>query len=163
MSRMVQECAGLGGDGVVAVQLTITPFPAGGLEFQAIGTAVRADGNVHPKQPFPSDLSGQDFAQADHCGLGAGGAGARHRGAIRHDDYRHPDPRRVLVEPGDAAASPSWSRKRGTWHGNGCAPTCGRHGGAGVVVQETTMLRSASDPAARPTATTSTTTSPRRP
>ena len=44
ISRMTAECEALGGHGVVGVRLTIGPFPAGGLEFKAIGTAIRAPG-----------------------------------------------------------------------------------------------------------------------
>src|SRR6185312_16319861 len=73
IERMSTECEELGGHGVVGVQLTIGAFPAGGLEFKAIGTAVRAPG-VPPMagwehdrsgrpRPFTSDLSGQDFAK----------------------------------------------------------------------------------------------------
>jgi len=68
----------LGGHGVVGVRLTIGAFPAGGLEFKAIGTAIRAPG-VGPvstwphrgsrrKRPFTSDLSGQDFAKLIRAG-----------------------------------------------------------------------------------------------
>lgn len=63
IDRMSKECAELGGHGVVGVSLTIGPFPAGGLEFKAIGTAVRAPGGVTLERPFTSDLSGQDFAK----------------------------------------------------------------------------------------------------
>jgi len=63
ISRMVAECAALGGHGVVGVSLTIGSFPTGGLEFKAIGTAVRAPGAPPLRQPFTSDLSGQDFAK----------------------------------------------------------------------------------------------------
>jgi uncharacterized protein YbjQ (UPF0145 family) len=88
MERMRQECAGLGGDGVVAVRLVVEPFPAGGLEFQAIGTAVRADGDVRPPRPFLSDLSGQEFALLIRsgwvpCALVLGIAVG-----VRHDDWR---------------------------------------------------------------------------
>ena len=38
-------------------------FPAGGLEFKAIGTAVRAPAAMPARRPFTSDLSGQDFAK----------------------------------------------------------------------------------------------------
>src|SRR5580658_5310731 len=75
IGRMVAECTELGGHGVVGDQLTIGGFPAGGLEFKAIGTAIRAP-DVPPvsywhggprgpgtRQPFTSDLSGQDFAK----------------------------------------------------------------------------------------------------
>src|SRR5579864_7750096 len=44
LDRMTTECAELGGHGVVGVRLTIGGFPAGGLEFKAIGTAIRAPG-----------------------------------------------------------------------------------------------------------------------
>ena len=46
INRMVAECAELGGHGIVGVSLTIGSFPAGGLEFKAIGTAVRAPGSA---------------------------------------------------------------------------------------------------------------------
>jgi uncharacterized protein YbjQ (UPF0145 family) len=63
IDRMAAECAALGGHGVVGVRLKIGRFPAGGLEFHAIGTAVRAPGGVPLRQPFTSDVSGQDFAK----------------------------------------------------------------------------------------------------
>jgi uncharacterized protein YbjQ (UPF0145 family) len=68
VNRMRQECAALGGDGVVGVRLTVRPFHGIGLEFFAIGTAVRADGDRRPKKPFTSDLSGQDFAKLLRAG-----------------------------------------------------------------------------------------------
>jgi uncharacterized protein YbjQ (UPF0145 family) len=64
IGRMTAECARLGGHGVVGVQLSRGTFPLGGLEFTAIGTAVRAPGAACGRQePFTSDLSGQDFAK----------------------------------------------------------------------------------------------------
>jgi uncharacterized protein YbjQ (UPF0145 family) len=63
ISRMTAECTALGGHGIVGVRLTIGRFPAGGLEFKAIGTAVRAPGAKPARHPFTSDLSGQDFAK----------------------------------------------------------------------------------------------------
>jgi uncharacterized protein YbjQ (UPF0145 family) len=73
LDRMTAECEELGGHGVVGVRLTIGSFPAGGLEFKAIGTAIRAPGvppvsawapkGKRQKRPFTSDLSGQDFAK----------------------------------------------------------------------------------------------------
>jgi uncharacterized protein YbjQ (UPF0145 family) len=88
IGRMRQECEGLGGDGVVAVTLTIQPFPAGGLEFQAIGTAVRADGPVRAKTPFMSDLTGQDFAKLMTAGWVPCGLVLGLSVGIRHDDWR---------------------------------------------------------------------------
>ena len=64
IDRMTTECAQLGGHGVVGVRLSRGSFPLGGLEFTAIGTAVRAPGAARgPPEPFTSDLCGQDFAK----------------------------------------------------------------------------------------------------
>jgi uncharacterized protein YbjQ (UPF0145 family) len=65
LGRMTAECAALGGDGVVAAQLTVAPFPAAPncLEFKVIGTAVRAAGPVRPRWPFSCHLDGQGFAK----------------------------------------------------------------------------------------------------
>jgi uncharacterized protein YbjQ (UPF0145 family) len=87
VDRMRAECVGLGGDGVVGVRLTIAPFYDNGLEFMAVGTAVRAAGDRHPARPFTSDLSGQDFAKLIRSGWVpvalVQGVGA----VIRHDDW----------------------------------------------------------------------------
>lgn len=90
ISRMTAECAALGGDGVVAAHLTMAPFPAAPhcLEFQVIGTAVRAQGTVRPRRPFTSHVDGEGFAKLVSAGwipvellvgLAIG---------VRHDDYR---------------------------------------------------------------------------
>ena len=94
ISRMVAECAALGGHGVVGVRLTIGQFPAGGLEFKAIGTAVRAPGAPPLRHPFTSDLSGQDFAKLVHSGWMPAGLVARHhdRGPARRLADGRPDP-----------------------------------------------------------------------
>ena len=90
MSRMAAECAALGGDGVVAVELTIAPFQGAAhhLEFQAVGTAVRAVGDVRPGRVFLSHVSGQEFVKLIETGwvpvdlvLGASIG-------VRHDDWR---------------------------------------------------------------------------
>ena len=44
IGRMTAQCAALGGHGVVGVRLSRGRFALGGLEFTAIGTAVRAPG-----------------------------------------------------------------------------------------------------------------------
>jgi uncharacterized protein YbjQ (UPF0145 family) len=88
ISRMVAECAELGGHGVVGVKLTIGSFPAGGLEFKAIGTAVHAPGAPPLKRPFTSDLSGQDFAKLVHSGWMPAGLALGISISARHDDWR---------------------------------------------------------------------------
>jgi uncharacterized protein YbjQ (UPF0145 family) len=87
LGRMSAECAELGGHGVVGVMLTIGAFPAGGLEFKAIGTAVRAPGGVHLKKPFTSDLSGQDFAKLIMAGWVPVGMALGISVGARHDDW----------------------------------------------------------------------------
>ena len=87
IGRMVTECAELGGHGVVGVRLSIGGFPAGGLEFKAIGTAVRAPGGLALKHPFTSDLSGQDFAKLVMKGWMPAGLVLGISVAARHDDW----------------------------------------------------------------------------
>jgi uncharacterized protein YbjQ (UPF0145 family) len=87
IARMSEECAGLGGHGVVGVDLTIGAFPAGGLEFKAIGTAVRAPGGVALRHPFTSGLSGQDFAKLIMAGWAPAGLALGISIGARHDDW----------------------------------------------------------------------------
>ena len=97
LDRMTAECEELGGHGVVGVRLTIGPFPAGGLEFKAIGTAVRAPGfppvsdwarrGNRARRPFTSDLSGQDFAKLIMKGWVPAGLALGISIGSRHDDW----------------------------------------------------------------------------
>ena len=87
IGRMTQECAELGGHGVVGVTLTIGRFPAGGLEFKAIGTAVRAPGVPLSRAPFTSNLSGQDFAKLIADGWVPVGLALGISVGARHDDW----------------------------------------------------------------------------
>jgi uncharacterized protein YbjQ (UPF0145 family) len=83
MTRMEAEADALGADGIVAVRLEIEFKDFGNdiAEFIAIGTAVLADAppptgatwRNNKRQPFTSDLSGQDFwtlIQAGYAPLG---------------------------------------------------------------------------------------------
>ncbi len=87
IGRMSAECSALGGHGIVGVSLVIGRFPAGGLEFKAIGTAVRAPGAVHPREPFTSHLSGQDFAKLIMAGWVPAGLALGISVGARHDDW----------------------------------------------------------------------------
>ena len=87
IERMSTECEELGGHGVVGVQLTIGAFPAGGLEFKAIGTAVRAPGGGSLPRPFTSDLSGQDFAKLIMAGWVPASLALGISIGARHDDW----------------------------------------------------------------------------
>ena len=87
ISRMIIECAQLGGHGVVGVRLSRGSFALGGLEFTAIGTAVRAPGAAYgPREPFTCDLSGQDFAKLIMAGWAPAGLALGISIRARHDD-----------------------------------------------------------------------------
>jgi uncharacterized protein YbjQ (UPF0145 family) len=88
LSRAVAECVALGGDGIVGASLKVRRFVAGGLEFTALGTAVRARGSVRPKRPFTSHVTGQEFAKLLHSGYVPTGLALGISIASRHDDYR---------------------------------------------------------------------------
>jgi uncharacterized protein YbjQ (UPF0145 family) len=89
IDRMTTECAELGGHGVVGVRLFRGSFPLGGMEFKAIGTAVRAPGAPHGHQvPFTSDLSGQDFAKLIMKGWVPAGLVLGISIGSRHDDRK---------------------------------------------------------------------------
>jgi uncharacterized protein YbjQ (UPF0145 family) len=68
LSRAIEECRALGGDGIVGVTLSIRPFPAGGTEFTVQGTAVRACTETRPAAPFTSHVSAQEFARLLRAG-----------------------------------------------------------------------------------------------
>ncbi len=86
LARMTAGCADLGGHGVVGVRLTIEAFPAGGQEFKAIGTAVRAPGARRLRRPFTCDLSGQDFTKLISAGWVPVGLVFGISAGVRHDD-----------------------------------------------------------------------------
>jgi uncharacterized protein YbjQ (UPF0145 family) len=87
IDRMTAQCAALGGHGVVGVRLSHGRFALGGLEFTAIGTAVRASGAAAaPRVPFTSDVSGQDFARLIMAGWVPAGLALGIAIGSRHDD-----------------------------------------------------------------------------
>lgn len=90
LARMSAECSALGGDGVVSARLTMAPFPAAPhcLEFQVIGTAVRAQGTVRPKRPFTSHVDGEGFAKLVAAGWIPAELLVGLAIGVRHDDYR---------------------------------------------------------------------------
>jgi uncharacterized protein YbjQ (UPF0145 family) len=88
MSRMIQEAAALGADGVVGVRLTDSRMEGNKREFMALGTAVRSRGGVHPGRPFTTDLSGQDVTKLISAGWVPAGLIYGISVAIRHDDWR---------------------------------------------------------------------------
>ncbi len=89
VGRMITECAGLGGHGVVGVRLSRGSFPLGGAQFTALGTAVRAPGAAHGQPvPFTCEVSGQDFAKLMMAGWVPAGLVLGISIGSRHDDRR---------------------------------------------------------------------------
>ncbi len=90
LGRMTEECRALGGDGVVSADLTMVPFAAQPhcLEFQVIGTAVRASGHAHAHRPFTSHVDGRGFAKLLSAGWVPVELLVGMSVGVRHDDYR---------------------------------------------------------------------------
>jgi uncharacterized protein YbjQ (UPF0145 family) len=87
VGRMITECAGLGGHGVVGVRLSRESLPIGGPQFTALGTAVRAPGAAHRLPvPFTCEVSGQDFAKLIMAGWVPAGLALGISIGSRHDD-----------------------------------------------------------------------------
>jgi uncharacterized protein YbjQ (UPF0145 family) len=88
IDRMATECAQLGGHGVIGVRLSEGMLPFGGLQFTAIGTAVRAPGVASGQRaPFTCDVSGQDFAKLITAGWIPVGLAFGISIGSRHDDW----------------------------------------------------------------------------
>jgi uncharacterized protein YbjQ (UPF0145 family) len=101
IGRMTAQCAAAGGQGVVGIRLSRGQFALGGLQFTAIGTAVRASGAAAaPRVPFASDVSGQDFARLIMAGWVPAGLALGIAIGSRHDD--RPTARQVRPWSGNA-------------------------------------------------------------
>jgi len=88
LSRAIEECQALGGDGIVGVKLSIRQFPAGGTEFSLLGTAVRARTGIRPAAPFSSHLSAEAFARLLRSGWVPAALVFGIALGARHDDAR---------------------------------------------------------------------------
>lgn len=139
IGRMEAECRELGGHGVVGVQLSIGPFPAGGLEFKAIGTAIRAPGARPLRQPFTSDLSGQDFAKLVMAGWMPAGLVLGISIGSRHDDWLTVSQTRWGAGNREVLGYTEVVNQTRHDARSQLERDVTRHGADGVVVQEMTM------------------------
>jgi uncharacterized protein YbjQ (UPF0145 family) len=98
LSRAIEQCRTLGGDGIVGMTLTIRPFPAGGTEFSLQGTAVRAQAEMRPATPFTSHLSAPEFARLLRGGWVPTALVFGIALGARHDDVRTRSQRRAVTE-----------------------------------------------------------------
>ncbi len=137
IDRMAAECSALGGHGVVGVRLTIGRFPAasGALEFHAIGTAVRAPGGVPLKQPFTSDLSGQDFAKLINDGVVPVSLVLGISVGARHDDWMTRSQTRWSAGNNEVGGYTELVNMTRHDARNQLQADVARHGGEGVVIQ----------------------------
>jgi uncharacterized protein YbjQ (UPF0145 family) len=139
LARALAECRALGGDGIVGASLTMRRFVAGGLEFTALGTAVRARGSVRPRQPFTSHVTGQEFAKLLHAGYVPTGLALGISIASRHDDYRT---RASLSRWAGNQEVPGYTQLiNNARHDarNQLMKDARKHGGDGVVVDEVSL------------------------
>ena len=88
MGRMLAETAAIGGDGVVGVSLTVDAMAGNAREFIAMGTAVRARGNVRPARTFSTSLPAYDVAKLVASGWMPADLVFGISVGIRHDDWR---------------------------------------------------------------------------
>lgn len=139
LGRALAECRALGGDGIVGASLKMRPFAAGGLEFTALGTAVRARGKVRPRTPFTSHVTGQEFAKLLLAGYVPTGLALGISIASRHDDYQT---RATLTRWAGNQEVPGYTQLiNNARHDarNQLMKDAQRHGGDGVVVDEVSL------------------------
>jgi uncharacterized protein YbjQ (UPF0145 family) len=87
LSRLQEEVAALGADGVVGIRLTRNKLD-NAEEFSALGTAVRSRSRVSPASPFTTHLNGSDVAKLILNGWVPASLLVGFEVAIRHDDWR---------------------------------------------------------------------------
>ncbi len=97
LERLLAECAALGGDGVVGVQLAEMQKGQHVLEFTALGTAVRSVGTTHLEKPLPTTLSGCDFAKLTGAGFFPAGVVVAIAVGLRHNDYETVSAKRSVL------------------------------------------------------------------
>jgi uncharacterized protein YbjQ (UPF0145 family) len=139
IGRMSAECQALGGHGVIGVSLAIERFPGGGVEFKALGTAVRAPGGLRLDAPFTSALTGQDFAKLIMAGLVPVSLVLGISIGIRHDDWLAPGQTRWSVGNVEVAAYTELVNRTRQDARNELQLDVGRVSGEGVVIQRTEL------------------------
>ncbi|MFK0257930.1 heavy metal-binding domain-containing protein [Streptomyces sp. NPDC090445] len=136
VARAVAECRALGGDGVVGLRLRVDGVSEVGLEFTALGTAVRARSRIRPRLPFTAHLGGQDFAKLVLAGWVPTAITFGIAVEARHDDWR--TSRRTSWTAGNQEVDGYTHLLDHVRHSarNQLALEAAKHGGDGVVVDE---------------------------
>lgn len=138
LSRAVEECRALGGDGIVGVTLSIRPFSSGGTEFSLQGTAIRARTGIRPAAPFSSHLSAQEFARLLRAGWVPTALVFGIALAARHDDRRTRKQTRWTAT-GEVRGFSELSKDARRDARDQLAKAVGAQGADGVVVDEMTL------------------------
>jgi uncharacterized protein YbjQ (UPF0145 family) len=139
IARMSAECYALGGHGIVGVRLTIGQFPGGGIEFHAIGTAVRAPGGVPLDAPFTSGISGQEFAKLIVAGMVPVSLVLGISIGVRHDDWLAQGQTRLTVGNVEVTAYTDLVNRTRQDARNELQLDVGRVSGDGVVIEGTEL------------------------
>jgi uncharacterized protein YbjQ (UPF0145 family) len=139
IGRMLAECQALGGHGIVGVRLSIGHFPGGGIEFNALGTAVRAPGGVPLRTPFTSGLSGQEFAKLVLAGYVPVSLVLGISIGVRHDDWLTRGQSRWSVGNVEVSAYTELVNRTRQDARNELQLDVGRVSGEGVVIQRTEL------------------------
>jgi uncharacterized protein YbjQ (UPF0145 family) len=139
IARMSVQCQALGGHGVVGVSLTIGRFPGGGVEFNAIGTAVMAPGGVRLDTPFTSAVSGQEFAKLIMAGLVPVALVLGISIGVRHDDWLMRGQTRWMIGNAEVAAYTELVNRTRQDARNELQLDVGRVSADGVVIKRTEM------------------------
>ncbi|HYK33812.1 MAG TPA: heavy metal-binding domain-containing protein [Streptosporangiaceae bacterium] len=139
IARMSAQCQTLGGHGVVGVSLTIGRFPGGGVEFNAIGTAVMAPGGVRLDAPFTSAVSGQEFAKLIMAGLVPVALVLGISIGVRHDDWLMRGQTRWVMGNVEVAAYTQLVNRTRQDARNELHLDVGRVSADGVVIERTEM------------------------
>jgi uncharacterized protein YbjQ (UPF0145 family) len=139
VARMTGQCQALGGHGVVGVSLSLGRFPAGGVEFNAIGTAIRAPGGIRLSAPFTSAVSGQEFAKLIMAGLVPVSLVLGISIGVRHDDWLMRGQTRWMVGNVEVAAYTELVNRTRQDARNELHLDVGRVSADGVVIKRTEM------------------------
>ena len=136
LSRAVEECKAVGGDGIIGMKMVVRPFPAGGTEFTVTGTAVRARTAIRPAAPFTSHVTAQELARLLQAGWVPSALVFGIALGARHDDLRTRSQARWFATSGEVSNYSHLVNDTRRDARDQLAKAVTAHGGDGVVVDE---------------------------
>jgi uncharacterized protein YbjQ (UPF0145 family) len=139
LSRAVEECKAVGGDGIIGMEMSVRPFPAGGTEFTVQGTAVRARTAIRPAAPFTSHVTAQEFVRLLRAGWVPSALVFGISLGARHDDLRTRSQTRWTAGSREVSSYSHLVNDTRKDAREQLAKAVTAHGGDGVVVDEITL------------------------